>query len=355
MKKHYILNKIGAYAYFEYPPHQEDYEEMTQATWMMLNSVRNHGPLALQPIFIRNSENSFHNGRAVHQISDGITGAYSHGVYYQITIDDDIASQAEVLNAISASLAILERGVDDLKLIPIPQKVLPPHRTLEVEDAILIYEESRPERWDCESGGYIFDGQVYWGMDIDILLWETVATILNNEDIKYAAHFLKSSHDEFFIGDGLIRDVILEHENVPIQMFEAVKVENAIHNSYKVIEAIYGGTLSNSIPKIKKRLVERGIDPMELVGYETFGYFKRATIVKKIEQLRKARNNRAAHGRIHADRRITFYELLDFQKMAGHCLLRYIVKEYPDLKRYLIDGDWKNYVNNIKRVHHADY
>ena len=348
MRQHYILNKIGAYAFFEMPPHQDDFGEMLIAQQQMLATVREHGPLKLQPIYIKDSDKASHNDRATPTHNYNVTAVTSSGVFYQITIDDAIISQSDLIDAISAALAILQRGVEGLLLIPILPEQIPADRIIQVNNAIDIYARSLPDRWDYGPAPYMFDSQVWWGMDIDIILWEIAAAIINDETIKYAFHFMQSSHEEFSIGDGNIRDVIIEHENVPIQMFEAVKVENAIHNSYKVIEAICGGPLSKSEPNLKARLLERGIDPLEFVGYEAFGMYKRERIITKIQALREARNDRAAHGRIHANRKITFYELMDFQALAHICLLRYVTHEHPTLKKTLIDGSWRSIIAGDK-------
>jgi hypothetical protein len=76
-------------------------------------------------------------------------------------------------------------------------------------------------------------------------------------------------------------------------------------------------------------LAEQGINTAELAGYTTHGIFQKEPVLEKIKRLKRARDDRAAHGRIHENRRNTYYELMDYQELVTNLLIKHIQKKYP--------------------------
>jgi hypothetical protein len=144
----------------------------------------------------------------------------------------------------------------------------------------------------------------------------------------YAALFLRASFSEYiFLGDE-IEETILKNDG-PLFVHDAVRAENAVHNAYKVIEAIWGGSLPKDVTKVERGLQDKGIDPHAMVGYDHHGIHPKVQLVAKVLALQKARNERAAHGRIDAGRKSTYYEIMDYQALAHAALTMHIRHLWP--------------------------
>lgn len=124
--------------------------------------------------------------------------------------------------------------------------------------------------------------------------------------------------DYLFIG-GEVRDVLDDHESHPDTISEGVRIENTMHNCYKAVEAIHGGNLPHDDGKVVRKFAQQGIDLSTPVGYSR-GPLKREPAIDKLVRLRRIRDYKAAHGRITRDRKSSFYELMDHQR-----LVRFIV------------------------------
>ena len=55
-------------------------------------------------------------------------------------------------------------------------------------------------------------------------------------------------------------------------------------------------------------------------------------IIEKVYSLQHARNDRAAHGRIHENRKNTFYELMDYQALANCLLIIFVKNKFSNLE-----------------------
>jgi hypothetical protein len=84
------------------------------------------------------------------------------------------------------------------------------------------------------------------------------------------------------------------------------------------------GNLSEEQVKIERGLRDKGVDPLAMVGYSHHGIHPKEHLVAKVLKLRKARNEKTAHGRIHAGRKSTYYEVMDYQALARAVLLMHI-------------------------------
>jgi hypothetical protein len=94
----------------------------------------------------------------------------------------------------------------------------------------------------------------------------------------------------------------------------------------KAVETLYGGTLSGKENRISMRLTELGVDPTEICGFDRPQYTQ-DTVLKKVLDLRDARNGRAAHGTSADERLNSLYDLCDFQHLTSLLLWRTIAKD----------------------------
>lgn len=97
------------------------------------------------------------------------------------------------------------------------------------------------------------------------------------------------------------------------------------------MEAIYGGMLASDWQQVEQRFGRRGVDLQQLGGFQVHTTSHGVEpLIQKLERLKEARNDRAAHGRIHSNRRSTYYELMDYQTLASRALEGFLRHKYPN-------------------------
>lgn len=230
-----------------------------------------------------------------------------------------------LIDAIHAARALLDYAFhEDITAVPLDPSTIPKSRCMQVEDVVRLAPTALARQALREA----FETRSSSAGVRDQLVWRLVPLFLNNQQLLYAALFLKASLDEYhFLGDE-IEDAILANDE-PLFVHDAVRAENAIHNAYKTIEAIWGGSLPQDLGKIADGLKQMGIDPDAMVGYPHHDIHPKQRLVEKVVTLRKARNEKAAHGRIHAGRKSTYYEVMDSQALARVALTMHIRQSQP--------------------------
>jgi hypothetical protein len=140
-----------------------------------------------------------------------------------------------------------------------------------------------------------------------------------------AIHFYREATDDFYFhAPDDVYQTIDDPDRYPSSQADRAKVEQAIVNANKVIEAIIGDP-PNDEKKFRAKLMAAGIPPDEMVGYcsplprpdEIGG----EPVAVKIRKMGAYRDKKGAHGsQTSKDRTITYYELMDFQACARECL-----------------------------------
>lgn len=282
--------------------------------------------LDLQPLIIsfRKEANS-KRGWSYELDTDSICIGHADALY-QLSIDAAVLDVEKLIDAIHGARALNRSLIElDIEAIEIDPEKIPANRQMLVSQVPTIMLSAGPLFSDSS-----FRHRSGAGGSEDAQTWRLVPYLLKDETLLYAALFLRASFHEFiFSGDG-IEDAILENDG-PNFIHDAVRAENAIHNAYKAVEAIWGGTLPAKVNKLEGGLSTRGIDPGLLVGYAHHEIHPKERIVDKLIDLRKARDQRAAHGRIHAERKSTYYEILDYQALAATILNLYMKHKFPEL------------------------
>ncbi len=293
-----------------------------------LASVRSYEKIEIQPVLIQTDKPLEYGWQF--SPSGGYSMVASGLGIYEVTLRDTKLGASDLLDVLHGMLAFMHSvSPNELIVIPIEKGSIPQSRIISLDDAVRIYKSTLPYTSDIHDYNAVFLSSWSRHSEFDFDLWRLVAYVIGDEEVVYASLFLRLAYEKYlFLADD-IEDVILRHEEVPRRIIEAVDVENAIHNAYKVVEAIYGGTLSSDWDQVAKRLAAKGIDTTELVGYANHNIFKREPIIEKLKRLKHARDDRAAHGRIHQNRRNTYYELMDYQELARQLLGAHIQLKYP--------------------------
>lgn len=310
-----------------------------------LGSIRRYDKFEIQPFIIQTKQTIEDFWEINLGFEDKVLGSFQG--LYEVTLLDPELSSTDIEDALDGMMAVLHwiPQVETL-ITPIEKEFVPPSRILKLEDAIERYKSSlsNPPPPDFFDYSVLFNQHVSWnqGGQSDYNLWELISTTIGDEQVIYASHFLRAALEKFYFS-GELEEAITKRELTPIRIKEAVDVENAIHNAYKVVEAVYGGTLPSSWTQVSNSLKQIGINPDELVGYTNRGQYQREPILEKIKELRRARDERAAHGRIHQNRRNTFYQLMDSQELARLILERFIISRYPEVRPEILQDSRKRF------------
>jgi hypothetical protein len=138
--------------------------------------------------------------------------------------------------------------------------------------------------------------------------WRITANTFSHNGLFEATRFLQRSIECFFVYPGGIDEVTYD-DVCPQSASVRSRFEDALHNSFKAVEAIIGDP-----PKDDRRLSEKlkkiGINVDEPVGYRV-----KEPIGSVIRSMSAARDKKSAHGSTRY-RSITPAELLEFQACA---------------------------------------
>lgn len=150
--------------------------------------------------------------------------------------------------------------------------------------------------------------------------WRIAGFTFGNEHLFEATRFLKTSHDNFYIYPGQIREVVSDPERIPLTTSNQTHFEIALQNAFKAIEAVIGDPPKDKM-KFFKKLRKIGVDPFieaELT-IET-----KKPIHQVIRDMNQARDKKSAHGSTR-NRAIKVYDMLIYQECSS-----YIVKTALD-------------------------
>jgi len=156
----------------------------------------------------------------------------------------------------------------------------------------------------------------YWNK-----IWSMVEATID-EDIFEALRFYSESLNAYTVDKMKLFDGDLDSEQYPENFRDRSEVEVAIVACCKAIEQLFGEPSSNKM-KYKRKLIQKGVDPDEYVGYKG-----KEKIINKIYKFHnEIRNKKAAHGKTlpPAKRKISFLELLDLQTLTNYLIWKVIM------------------------------
>jgi hypothetical protein len=166
-------------------------------------------------------------------------------------------------------------------------------------------------------------GAFAYESDIDLLIWRVAEVILSNRRSIYSLLFYREALQSYANIERLDSYKLPAADERPLSISESVKLENSIHNFYKTIEGMYGGTLPKDDSKIVSKFSDYSIDLTQEAA--AFGISRGAgSLMTAVRKLQKARDDRAAHGRVHSNRVGTYFEIIESKKLVRGLLRAYL-------------------------------
>lgn len=317
-----------------------------------LKGLRNLNNFVLRPIIVERDRHIVPSPHLVETDESNQTMLVGfspiEGRYEIECIGSDYPNE-RIIDALDASRAFINRNTErNLTLIEINDGDLPVTRILSTKDFLKLCSRHFGVHADNLACSGILDGFSYQSEN-DVLVWQLADTVYDDDVLIYALLFFREA---LYSLENII-DVHSMPESVsdtPISISESVKLENAIHNFYKVVEAVYGGTLANDASKIRSKFIQRGVNCDEVVGFPHLPD-ARETIFDKICKLQAARDQRAAHGRVHANRKGSYFEVMDAMELAHHLIVQF-VKQKKNVEPLELPGLTPSFMNT--RLGNAD-
>ena len=147
--------------------------------------------------------------------------------------------------------------------------------------------------------------------------WMITPILFKQENLARAARYLSDSQQEFFVFQGQLPEVINDEIAKPNTGWEKSRVETALWNAFRTIEALIGEPSSDQ-KKFKRKLNLIGIDPEE-----QFGFPRKIPLIDFLYEFQIARDKSAAHGATPFES-VTIKELFLYQDCASYLLLKLI-------------------------------
>jgi hypothetical protein len=239
---------------------------------------------------------------------------------YVVRITDPSITPWDIVDALNSAIPFIT-GTEAENIIPIDFD--------KIEGSICkTYSQKRfreiiAATLDCSSDDVQYSGHEHgftYEPGIDLLIWRVVEVILSDKKLIYSLLFYREalrSYENVERLDSYGRPTADER---PLSISESVKLENAIHNFYKAIEGMYGGTLPKDDNRIVSFFSNHLIDLTQAAS--VFGISGGAgSLMEVVKKLKTARDDRAAHGKVHSNRVGTYSEIIESQKLV-HGLLR---------------------------------
>jgi len=297
-----------------------------------IRGLRDYGKFQLRPIGLQYQHGkNVWDGWSTSPSGNGIAYVSARQSIYHLTIVDEALTEEDITDCLLGVQALMyDFAPEDYALVPVEADEIPASRILPIETAVEMYCRRLGIHPDLDVHSAIFGTKHSRGNDWDERLWRAIGCVIGDEQIVYALLFLRAAFEHvMFYGDEFERAIHFQEAKAQ-RIKEAVDIENSIHNCYKVMEAIYGGTLANDWEQVDRRFQQRGVDLKRIGGFATgSGKISEEPLIEKLKRLKDARDDRAAHGRIHANRRSTYFELMDYQMLASTALSAYIRHKHP--------------------------
>lgn len=299
-----------------------------------IREVRDYGNFQLRPIGLqyRDSENVW-DGWSTSPVDAGMAYMSAEQSVYHLSIVDGALTDEDITDCLIGVQSLMyDFASEDYTLVPFDPNDIPATRVLPVEWAVDQYCRKFRVRPDYAEHAALIATKHTRGYEWDGRLWGAISCVVGDEQAVYALLFLRAALEHvMFVGEDFERALRFQQAKAQ-RIKEAVDIENSIHNCYKVMEAIYGGTLVNDWQQVERRFSRAGVDLQQLGGFRVYGASHGVEpLIEKLKRLKFARDDRAAHGRIHVNRRSTYYELMDYQTLASRALFDFLRQKYPRL------------------------
>lgn len=340
---HFILTRLATHFFTKVSP-SSCLSSFDVSLTDYLSACRNYKHFVLRPVLIERNDRSVVPEPCLLNDAASLADFSIIDARYVIETYDASILPERVVDVLDASMAFtIRRAERDLEILDIDTKVIPVTRRIARDEFVNICANKLCVHPDQIKYSRVLDGCKYLP-EVDLLIWQLADAIFDHDVLIYAMMFFREAiHSLVDIID--VDEEPSSLTDTPLSISESVKLENALHNFYKVIEAIYGGTLANNESKVRAKLQQRGVDPSEVIGFQHLPGVREPVIVKTLN-LQRARDARAAHGRVHNQRKGTYFEIMDSMELASHFISR-SVEKVTSIQPLTIPGATVSFRNSL--------
>ena len=203
-----------------------------------LSSTREYSKLILGPVLIEDM-NDLPTVSRPELLGESVAARYDKA-YYQVESLDKEINRYMICDALHPAMAPLQVSHEEgMFLIPINLNDIKDHR---IDKRTLLTRRNRAIGLPDYVDNYIDWERTGYPYQTEDLIWRLATTLIDDEVLLYAALFMREAMRDFqLLSNDDVVQAINAREQIPDTISDGVRVENAIHNCYKSIEAIYGG------------------------------------------------------------------------------------------------------------------
>lgn len=218
-----------------------------------------------------------------------------------------------ILNATYVTCGPVGDANDDAAVLRIPRALIDRRLPIQLDDLITL-ERARdwPDRvlWFPHETIGSHTGFLQSKQEV---AWRRVPIVLSNPSIAQALRYMRTSLQNFYVYPSQVDEIIDDPAATANTPSEETHLETALHNAFKVIEALVGDP-----PKDDRKLALK-LKALNIDSEEPFGYGTPRPILQVIREFSRARDVKSAHGSTPKNA-ITVAEVLEFQACAAYLL-----------------------------------
>jgi hypothetical protein len=293
---------------------------LTRHSRRVYSASRHRVSCTVRPLFFDKNPNRL----------DTRSGLYSFS-FQALAADDELAQK--LADAVYAGLAI--QGVplcsEPPFVIKYPSRLVDGNRTC-TPDLLLAWFAAATGSRDLDVM-HVWQriGMTTWLSHYTVAeVWRILPALLSPKLFE-GSQFLCASLTDFSFPGDVETEYLAVPGRRPASFCEQVRVEGAVLNAFKAIEAVIGDP-PKSEEKLRGKLVNVGVDPDKQVGYADAGLMPLINVVQRLQQYR---DKQAAHGSTPMPRETTFRQLNEFQCVAD-TIIWTAIDRFPGVSRATI-------------------
>lgn len=195
-----------------------------------------------------------------------------------------------------------------------PASLLKRGKPIELRTLIEVEEERPRESRITDFPHMLLSSAAYTTDNVVAAAWRISKALFRSRRHREAARFLKASQNAFYVFPSAHGEVLADTTATATSGGEQTRLEDAVINAFKIIEALIGDPPRDD-RKFFEKLRAIGVDPLEPIGYRSA-----QPLHEIIREMNRARDRKAAHGGT-PDRSLLVVDVLEYQVCARYVLV----------------------------------